>query len=1060
MSKIDFDEIDSTWLENELIKNYKVPNIKKVLIDKKTKKRKYFKIIVSSKDRKVLFDELIKVLKKSFKNVVHDKSKSKSSVGHLIIDFGNNKKIILMLKPERSSKTGIQRHLFDGDHAAEQYVMFLIPLVFDVGHTIKSAENLFQIFSKKGIEKTLKKFTNIEGLEKVSNTSFKNFDKIIQSNQINVEEINIIDYYLPQVNEIYNKFNVYYSNPKEIVWGGDLFNNIRRLGKNASGIKLKEDKWNPSDFYIVRDLSEFNKISKSDDETVRLTINSTFATIKNLKDKNKIIGISLKSGHIDSMGDLIQASVNGKIKGVLKYSKFDSQMESKEILKDVKLAKSKLEKFGKWVNESGKSFFNNDKLILKYIEKNKTVIEKMSPIFDFINAGESWEIFLKNDGEQLKGKIAEAFSLSKNSCPYFKSIGPKIMFVDRNFIKNVKIGDLQINFGYKNGSVISPKNSKISFTVTTDDDEKQYPFVFRNFNGLRSLKSTSFEIGKPSKLEQIIKEKIDSNLESSFILQIKDKQYLELSQKKKKKSGGKMPKKFYHVSPHKFKHGKILLPASQHSGKRGYGSSWDDDYLYLNGTFIPHITMITKILNDDKTWFVYEVEPEGKIIWSDIENEYLVKKAKIVKNIGNAKSIITNRQYKLKNRKKKGLPTDPRGFDSVPANSHSPYQASKHLDDSIDWNQVKKNILEMKHIWEISKKGEKFIENLFNKEIIIQQKLDGSTFNIEWDGKKLHYFGRNNKKIGHRTRASITLYEPIIEHLEKQNLSLLPKTIITGEYFPKGLKPLIPIKIYPKNSWIIFSASHTNSINELNKIANILNVEGPPTIFKGRLNATQKNEIMNFIYMNEEERISRFETQSFAKFILELINPSFKFKINDEVLQGVVFDFQDESPMQLKMIDSLFISKIKSKKSEDDEKSYQYIIKDITLEFLNSHFEELKTMTAFYLNEDDHEVAFINLINDFLINNLKDLSQYKKRVINFKSRPGDLGKLFELNPKYVDPKLMQIVEKEFWIGDIFNLIIGHFYSPKRRAAGVFNTQDLERINKIVNIIQYNLQTKN
>lgn len=99
--------------------------------------------------------------------------------------------------------------------------------------------------------------------------------------------------------------------------------------------------------------------------------------------------------------------------------------------------------------------------------------------------------------------------------------------------------------------------------------------------------------------------------------------------------------KFYHCSPKRFRKGDILVCPSSDDG-RNYNCGGLDG-IWIHTHQVPHFTIWDKISERDKKWFLYEVEPIGKIyqgMWDDI----ICDRAEVVRLIGDAYSIMVNWQ--------------------------------------------------------------------------------------------------------------------------------------------------------------------------------------------------------------------------------------------------------------------------------------------------------------------------------------------------------------------------------------------------------------------------------
>ena len=89
---------------------------------------------------------------------------------------------------------------------------------------------------------------------------------------------------------------------------------------------------------------------------------------------------------------------------------------------------------------------------------------------------------------------------------------------------------------------------------------------------------------------------------------------------------------YYHASPKRFKHGDILTGG--HEG--GYGYCHHN--VCLTDSPSPHYTVHDKAVEEN--WFVYEVEPLGRVSFASGNDEFQTKAAKVLRLIGRVKPIF------------------------------------------------------------------------------------------------------------------------------------------------------------------------------------------------------------------------------------------------------------------------------------------------------------------------------------------------------------------------------------------------------------------------------------
>ena len=76
----------------------------------------------------------------------------------------------------------------------------------------------------------------------------------------------------------------------------------------------------------------------------------------------------------------------------------------------------------------------------------------------------------------------------------------------------------------------------------------------------------------------------------------------------------------------------------------------------------------------------------------------------------------------------------------------------------------------LQHLFDIySKQGSEFINNLFNKKLVVSEKPDGSVFSAQQNAEgTMDFFKRDDRQpITKLDRTIMSLYEPPIEYIQK-----------------------------------------------------------------------------------------------------------------------------------------------------------------------------------------------------------------------------------------------------------------------------------------------------
>jgi len=229
------------------------------------------------------------------------------------------------------------------------------------------------------------------------------------------------------------------------------------------------------------------------------------------------------------------------------------------------------------------------------------------------------------------------------------------------------------------------------------------------------------------------------------------------------------------------------------------------------------------------------------------------------------------------------------------------------------------------------KKGKAFIENLFNKTVIVTENLDGSAFSFEKDftGDNISFYKKDQENpITRVDRILMKYYEKPITYIEALPDSVkaeIPKGWRFGMvYFPSSKPVRIEYDRVPKNNLILTHIVVRDEFGdvvktiqdkeELNEWSEKFEIEGCPVIFQGKLNRDQKISIMEFLSTPLMDLKSKFKTESFTKYLISILNKDLESttlgKDLSSPVESLVFRFEDEDGKEESVL-----AKIQRKKS-------------------------------------------------------------------------------------------------------------------------------------------------
>ena len=302
-----------------------------------------------------------------------------------------------------------------------------------------------------------------------------------------------------------------------------------------------------------------------------------------------------------------------------------------------------------------------------------------------------------------------------------------------------------------------------------------------------------------------------------------------------------------------------------------------------------------------------------------------------------------------------------------------------------------------------------------NSDISISQKIDGSAIIIKKIKGEIKFFTRENaKEISKIYLMASTFYKPAIEYflnnkkVKKYLDSYHDNAELHFEYFPKSIKPIIPIINSPKNNLVLLFTKNIRS--SVKAIADQLDVTGPPLIFKGKLTEDQKQLLLSGEMNNR---------------ILKKLNPKFVPIINPDIIEGIVLS---DGKNVYKITDKLFTDKILSKKSDDSvgaPKEYLNIIKQIAISFCD-YIE----IPANYKFTQDNLIELL----------LSTIIREKDNIITKNNSKFDKYKNKDFSVEFTDidwpsfpSSLVTLMKKYPWFKDVVRTILLNYSKHRKRA---------------------------
>jgi hypothetical protein len=355
------------------------------------------------------------------------------------------------------------------------------------------------------------------------------------------------------------------------------------------------------------------------------------------------------------------------------------------------------------------------------------------------------------------------------------------------------------------------------------------------------------------------------------------------------------------------------------------------------------------------------------------------------------------------------------------------------------------------------KRGKDFLENLLNKTVIINERIDGAYFGVKKDpdGSGFNYF-KKDSKIGYIDRVLSKYYEPGINHFESmiaESVSKIPSEYVFGmEYSPNRENPLTltHIKVLDENYQ---TKEIVHDKKALTQWAESLGVNPPAILFQGKLSDDQKVKIQEFIFTPLESLSERFKTQSFTKHILSVLNPVVDEStqlIEDRGLGEIVFRFvdaldqSDDSAVLAKIVDPVFYDRAKGMKATPIQKKSDDYVWIIVIDLMN-FIESFRTsqLKGFTISGQSNEELYMSLLNNLFVEFIKEygskFDDLDIQVPGFLTRPE-----FDVNSDLIqDQRVIDSITKNPNYKEIYRIFINIFRKRKLKISSPLFTDSMK-----------------
>jgi len=341
----------------------------------------------------------------------------------------------------------------------------------------------------------------------------------------------------------------------------------------------------------------------------------------------------------------------------------------------------------------------------------------------------------------------------------------------------------------------------------------------------------------------------------------------------------------------------------------------------------------------------------------------------------------------------------------------------------------------MEHLIEKYIKKPEYVKELFDHEVSISLKIDGSAFQIYYDKYNISYHKRsgNSKSLGQ-----------FIDEYDQ----LMRKNINDAiDYFNKRENIIRQYKFYSieifNDSYILLNVidHNNNQINEyeLKEISKELNIDCVPIVFNGIIE--DKTKLIDMMNLSENTTNDEFKVYLFDLFG----NGEYQKFLNGDEVEGIVLTWNiDNNIIQYKIINPAF------KRRHDEEIKKNKEDQENEIKELKSLYELLyNTLKNIGKYQDDNwitnlDINFLNLLSDESFK-----AEFKEINKNIKPR---FKSFFTLQIDKVSDEIKEAI-KDDNIKFLYEKYLRLFFKQRKRNY-IISKEFQDNINELIENIKY------
>jgi hypothetical protein len=384
----------------------------------------------------------------------------------------------------------------------------------------------------------------------------------------------------------------------------------------------------------------------------------------------------------------------------------------------------------------------------------------------------------------------------------------------------------------------------------------------------------------------------------------------------------------------------------------------------------------------------------------------------------------------------------------------------------------------MKELTQIYKdSGKQLIDDLFKDYLVVTEKLSGSSFSFQRKGDGVEFYkGGNQRPINLIDRTLMVYYEKPISYIKSvvsKNFNSIPEnwkfcfqyfvnnqpSVITYDRMPKNHLVLTHIKVMAPSGNVMKVIEDPRVINDW---SNALGVTPLLPLFKGYLTDVQKQKIKEFLNTPKEDHAEIFNTNSFAEYLLRILNPSIQSTTLQHDLkkpiESIIFKFYKAGTRQnvaAKLIDPYTVNLMKDKEPIDLRKAPADINEIILLDLLA--FIEERGIKKHEILGDTEDMRYIelvsNIFNDYVTKRGKDITKIDIEKAEFAK-----GDEFDLNVELIpSQRTKDILNENPQLKDLFKIMVGSLKKKRKNGGNIMTPSVIndfnQMVDKVIDVIQ-------